>query len=205
MAGLFISFEGIEHCGKTTQSRLLALYLEDQGRPVVLTREPGGTPLGVEIRELLLHQIKDDVSTAAELLLFAADRAHHVNTLIRPALNENKVVICDRFFDSTRAYQGHGRGIDASLIDRAISLATEGLEPDLTVTMDISVDQSRARAEETDDRIEQESNAFFERVRDGFLKIAEETPHRTVVIDGTRKIEDVAQTIQAEVGRRLAN
>jgi len=203
--GLFISFEGIEHCGKTTQSKSLAKHLEDEGHRVVLTREPGGTPLGTEVRELLLHRTQDDVSTTAELLLFAADRAQHVDTLIRPALADGQIVICDRFFDSTRAYQGYGRGIDASLIDGAIHLATDGLEPDLTITMDITVAESRARAEETDDRIEQESNAFFQRVRDGFLEIAESTSHRTVLIDGTADIQAVAKIIQTEVGNRLAS
>ena len=136
MRGLFITFEGIEHCGKTTQSRLIADRLRNTRRSVVLTREPGGTPLGTAIRELVLQPSTDPIDTTAELLLFAADRAQHVRTLIQPALADGKVVISDRFHDSTRAYQGYGRGIDMDTIDRAISLATGGLEPDLTILMD---------------------------------------------------------------------
>ena len=205
MRGLFITFEGIEHCGKTTQSRLIADRLRNTRRSVVLTREPGGTPFGTAIRELVLQPSTDPIDTTAELLLFAADRAQHVRTLIQPALADGKVVISDRFHDSTRAYQGYGRGIDMDTIDRAISLATGGLEPDLTILMDVDVETSRARAETNDDRIEQDSNAFFDRVRHGFLEIARNSASRIIVVNGTEPTQDVTARVADEVDRRLAS
>ena len=205
MRGLFITFEGIEHCGKTTQSRLIADRLRNTRRSVVLTREPGGTPFGTAIRELVLQPSTDPIDTTAELLLFAADRAQHVRTLIQPALADGKVVISDRFHDSTRAYQGYGRGIDMDTIDRAISLATGGLEPDLTILMDVDVETSRARAEANDDRIEQDSNAFFDRVRHGFLEIARNSASRIIVVNGTEPTQDVTARVADEVDRRLAS
>ena len=205
MRGLFITFEGIEHCGKTTQSRLIADRLRNTRRSVVLTREPGGTPLGTAIRELVLQPSTDPIDTTAELLLFAADRAQHVRTLIQPALADGKVVISDRFHDSTRAYQGYGRGSDMDTIDRAISLATGGLEPDLTILMDVDVETSRARAETNDDRIEQDSNAFFDRVRHGFLEIARNSASRIIVVNGTEPTQDVTARVADEVDRRLAS
>ena len=205
MRGLFITFEGIEHSGKTTQSRLIADRLRNTRRSVVLTREPGGTPLGTAIRELVLQPSTDPIDTTAELLLFAADRAQHVRTLIQPALANGKVVISDRFHDSTRAYQGYGRGIDMDTIDRAISLATGGLEPDLTILMDVDVETSRARAEANDDRIEQDSNAFFDRVRHGFLEIARNSASRIIVVNGTEPTQDVTARVADEVDRRLAS
>ena len=205
MRGLFITFEGIEHCGKTTQSRLIADRLRNTRRSVVLTREPGGTPLGTAIRELVLQPSTDPIDTTAELLLFAADRAQHVRTLIQPALADGKVVISDRVHDSTRAYQGYGRGIDMDTIDRAISLATGGLEPDLTILMDVDVETSRARAEANDDRIEQDSNAFFDRVRHGVLEIARNSASRIIVVNGTEPTQDVTARVADEVDRRLAS
>ena len=202
---MFITFEGIEHCGKTTQSRLIADRLRNTRRSVVLTREPGGTPFGTAIRELVLQPSTDPIDTTAELLLFAADRAQHVRTLIQPALADGKVVISDRFHDSTRAYQGYGRGIDMDTIDRAISLATGGLEPDLTILMDVDVETSRARAEANDDRIEQDSNAFFDRVRHGFLEIARNSASRIIVVNGTEPTQDVTARVAAAVDRRLAS
>ena len=205
MRGLFITFEGIEHCGKTTQSRLIADRLRNTRRSVVLTREPGGTPLWTAIRELVLQPSTDPIDTTAELLLFAADRAQHVRPLIQPALAAGKLVISDRFHDSTRAYQGYGRGIDMDTIDRAISLATGGLEPDLTILMDVDVETSRARAETNDDRIEQDSNAFFDRVRHGFLEIARNSASRIIVVNGTEPTQDVTARVADEVDRRLAS
>ncbi len=204
MRGLFITFEGIEHCGKTTQSERLATYLEEAEHDVVLTREPGGTPVGAAIRDLVLHS-EVDVDTVSELLLFAADRAQHVRTLIQPALEVGKIVISDRFYDSTRAYQGYGRGTDKDLIDRATSLATDGLAPDLTVLMDIDVETSRSRSNRRDDdRIEQNSNAFHDRVRNGFLRIAEEERSRVLTIDGSQAMEDVADLILERVNELLS-
>ena len=200
--GLFITFEGIEHCGKTTQSEYLVKSLTSDGHDVLLTREPGGTPLGVEIRELVLHS-DYQVSTLCELLLFAADRAQHVSALIEPALANGQIVISDRFFDSTRAYQGYGRGIDPELIDRTISIATTGLTPDLTVLVDIDIETSRARGDDAADRIERNTDAFFNRVRNGFLEIAKRSPERSLVLDGRNTIEELASQVRIEVDRRL--
>jgi dTMP kinase len=202
--GFLITFEGIEHCGKTTQSQRLAARLEENGHKVIMTREPGGTSLGAEIRELLLHQSVGEVDSVAELLLFAGDRAQHIQSLILPALDAGKIVISDRFYDSTRAYQGYGRQISMDVIDRAIDLATSGLKPDLTVLVDVDVATSRSRGHAgADDRIEQASNAFFERVRQGFLSIAREELDRFLTVDGTDTIDAVANVIADEVNSRL--
>ncbi|MEE2753824.1 MAG: dTMP kinase [Candidatus Latescibacterota bacterium] len=204
MRGFLITFEGIERCGKTTQSQKLAAGLEEAGHEVLMTREPGGTPLGVAIREILLHQSVGEVDSVAELLLFAGDRAQHIRSLILPALDAGKIVISDRFYDSTRAYQGYGRQIPMDVIDRAIVLATSGLRPDLSVLVDVDVVTSRSRGHEgVDDRIEQASNVFFDRVRQGFLSIAEEEPDRFLTVDGTDTIDVVARVISAEVNARL--
>ena len=205
MAGFFITFEGVEHCGKTTQSEALSKHLKSEGHEVVLTREPGGTPLGRSIRDLLLHQQETPVDTVAELMLFGADRAQHVNTVIRPALASGKVVISDRFYDSTRAYQGYGRGIPMDLIDRAISLATSGLVPDLSILVDIDLATSRSRSvAEADDRIEQSDDAFFHRVIEGFRTIASTERERFFVLAGTGTIQDVTCRIIEETNRRMS-
>lgn len=204
MHGFFITFEGIEHCGKTTQSEALVERLESDGYEVVLTREPGGTRLGHAIRDLLLHQSTTPVDTVAELLLFAADRAQHVNTLIRPALEAGKIVISDRFYDSTRAYQGWGREIPMDLIDRAILLATDGLTPDLSILVDIDVAISRSRTEvEANDRIEQSDDLFFDRVREGFLEIASAEPDRFLILDGRETIAELSRVIYKATTERL--
>lgn len=204
MGGLFVTFEGIEHCGKSTQAERLTAHLKERGHDVVLTREPGGTAVGRSIREVVLHG-REEIDDVSELLLFAADRAHHVATLIRPALATGKVVISDRFFDSTRAYQGFGRGMDPDLIDRTVQLATGGLVPDVTILMDIDVDTSRARGDDTTDRIEQDSDAFFDRVRLGFLDIAAHAADRFVVLDGNRSIDEITARITRIVDQRLSS
>jgi dTMP kinase len=202
--GFFITFEGIEHCGKTTQVEKLAASLMNSGQEVIVTREPGGTPLGAAVRELLLHKSVSDVDPVAELLLFAGDRAQHVRSLISPALEAGNVVISDRFYDSTRAYQGYGRQLPMDLIDRAIDLATSGLKPDLTVLVDVDISTSRSRAEEgSDDRIEQALNPFFERVREGFLTIANGEPGRFLIVDGRDTIDRVAREVSDAVTSRL--
>jgi dTMP kinase len=204
--GYFITFEGIEHCGKTTQSEALVDRLQSDGHDLVLTREPGGTPLGQSIRDLLLHQSSTQVDTVAELLLFAADRAQHVNTVIRPALAAGKIVISDRFYDSTRAYQGYGREISIDLIDRAILLATGGLTPDLSILVDIDIVTSRLRsADDTDDRIEQSNDSFFERVSEGFRAIALAEPERFLILDGAESIAEVARRVYVETTKRLTS
>jgi dTMP kinase len=203
--GYFITLEGIEHCGKTTQAKALVDSLRSDSHDVVLTREPGGTPFGQSIRDLLLHQPSAQVDKVAELLLFAADRAQHVNTVILPALAAGKVVISDRFYDSTRAYQGYGREIPIDLIDRAVLLATGGLTPDLSILVDIDLATSRRRSPaETDDRIEQSHNSFFERVREGFRTIALAEPERFLILDGAEPIAEVARRTYVETTKRLA-
>ena len=174
MAGLFISFEGIDGVGKSTQADLLEQYLVEKGRKVQRTLEPGGTDLGQEIRHMLLHR-KGDVAPRSEALLYAADRAHHVATKVRPALAEGKVVITDRYLDSSVAYQGAGRNLSASEV-RGISVwAVDGLLPDVTFLLDLDASAARARREQTGqepDRLEREKIDFFEAVRAEFLKLA---------------------------------
>ena len=181
MTGRFIVLDGIDGCGKSTQIRHLAQWLPASGlmpstARLICTREPGGTPLGQSIRELLLHTEADQVpSVTAELLLYAADRAQHVDSVIRPALLRGDWVLSDRFAGSTLAYQGYGRGLDRSLITRLESIATTGLEPDLTVWLMVPVEVSLQRRQgETEDRIEAEGCAFLHRVAHGFSVLAEQ-------------------------------
>nr|WP_281497412.1 dTMP kinase [Ornithinimicrobium sp. F0845] len=178
---MFVAFEGGDGAGKSTQARLLRDTLEAAGHEVVLTREPGGTELGAAIRQVLLHG--DHVAPRAEALLFAADRAHHVATVVRPALERGAVVLTDRYLDSSVAYQGQARALSHEDI-RNISLwATEGLLPDLTVLLDVSAAQGRARREGVHDRLEREDDAFHEAVRQGFVLLAEREPERYLVLD----------------------
>jgi dTMP kinase len=184
---VFISFEGIDGVGKSTQIRLAEQYLRAKGKNVLCTLEPGGTELGQEIRTLLLHR-KGDVAPRAEALLYAADRAHHVATKVRPALAEGKVVITDRYLDSSVAYQGAGRKLSADEV-RNISLwAVDGLLPDLTVLVDLDpaiAAERRKGTGEAPDRLEQEKIDFFQDVRDEFLKLASAEPNRFLIIDAT--------------------
>jgi dTMP kinase len=175
MNGKFITFEGPEGSGKSTHIKLLKAYLEERGIEVVLTREPGGTPLGEEIRKLLQHDHTEPPVPSAEVLLFLASRAQHVERLIRPALQQGKWVLCDRFADSTFAYQGYGRGFDMESLRAVNAFAVSGLSPDLTVLLDVTPQTSRERlaarqasTATTPDRIEREAAAFHERVRNGF-------------------------------------
>jgi len=192
---MFITFEGIDGVGKSTQLDLLEKYLVSQGREVVRTLEPGGTDLGQEIRHLLLHR-KGDVSPRAEALLYAADRAHHVATKIRPALSAGKVVLSDRYFDSSVAYQGAARELDVREV-RQISLwAIDNLIPDLTVLLDLPADQAIARRSSKGtqpDRLESEQLEFFERARAEYLSMAVEL--RFLVIDATNSVEQIHQQV----------
>lgn len=201
MRGWFITFEGVEGCGKTTQIGLLRDYFESRGRLVEVTREPGGTPIGEAIRGLLLDPDHTAMGPAAELLLYAAARAQHVHQRIRPALDAGRVVLCDRFADSTLAYQGSGRGLPLDTLARLHEVATDGLWPDLTLTIDLPVEEGmrRARSRGRSDRLEQESIAFHERVREGFLRLAEQSPSRIKIIDGTQSVEEVAAAIRRHV------
>ncbi|WP_256838538.1 dTMP kinase [Ornithinimicrobium faecis] len=196
--GLFVAFEGGDGAGKSTQSRLLGAALEAIGREVVLTREPGGTALGAAIREVLLHG--DHVAPRAEALLFAADRAHHVATLVRPALERGAVVLTDRYMDSSIAYQGVARALRHDDIRDLSVWATEGLQPDLTVLLDVTPEQGRARRRGVHDRLEREEDAFHEAVRQGYLQRAEQDPARYLVLDASA---DPA-TLHTAVCRELA-
>jgi len=196
VAGAFITFEGIDGSGKSTQARLLASALRLRGFEVVTTREPGGTPLGKRLRAALLDA-EERVDPLAELLLYAADRAQHVRTLLRPALESNHIVLSDRYADATVAYQGAGRGFPPELIEQVVALATGGLKPDLTLIFDLPVAAGMARTSRRadssavkGDRLEIEDAEFHTRVRDAYLQIAAREPNRVRVIDATGSIEE---------------
>ena len=195
--GLFIVFEGGDGAGKSTQVALLRDALCREGRQVTVTRQPGGTPLGQQIRDLVLHG--EHVSPRAEALLFAADKAHHVETLIRPALQRGDVVISDRYTDSSVAYQGAGRELGAQEVHDLNMWAVEDLVPDLTVVVDISAEEGRRRRGAVHDRLESEEDTFHEAIRQHFLSMARGNPDRYLVVDGTLPPEQV----HAEVMARL--
>lgn len=202
--GLFIAFEGGDGAGKSTQSRLLGAALGTR-YTVLHTREPGGTELGHRIRELLLHGEDGSVSPRAEALLFAADRAHHVATVVRPALDRGHVVLTDRYLDSSVAYQGAARDLGHEEI-RDLSLwAVEGLVPDLTVLLDVSAAEGRERRGTEHDRLEREADAFHDRVRAGFLDLARRAPERYLVLDAARGADALAAEVLARVESLLAS
>jgi dTMP kinase len=197
--GIFIAFEGGEGTGKSTQSKLLATWLEEEGEHVVLTREPGGTNLGKELRKILLAKETGDISPRAEALLYAADRAHHVHSVIRPALANGEVVITDRYFDSSIAYQGAGRVLSPGEVARISRWATESLFPTLTIVIDLPVEVSLARLKSRD-RLESEANDFHDRVRQEFLQIARLDPERYFIVDGRQSIEQIHKAVINRVG-----
>lgn len=203
--GLFITLEGGDGVGKSTQARLLSDWFEQQGRTVVRTREPGGSELGVEIREIVLHH-RGDISPRAEALLYAADRAHHIATVVRPALARGEIVLQDRYLDSSIAYQGSGRVLDAGQI-RDISLwAAEDLLPDVTVLLDLDVAVARGRLDNANkrfDRLEAEAQDFHTRVREAFLALASAEPERFLVVDAALPPEQLAAEIQARIAPLL--
>ena len=205
MSGLFITFEGIDGVGKSTQADLLEAYLTQLGNEVIRTCEPGGTELGLEIRQLLLHR-KGEVAPRAEALLYAADRAHHVATKIRPALAAGQFVISDRYFDSSVAYQGAGRALSMKEV-RDISLwAVDGLLPNLTVLLDLDAASARARRDTTGqepDRLEREKIEFFEATRNAFLQLAEAEPDRFFVVDANQTVDSMQVQIRARVNHLL--
>ncbi len=199
MAGVFITFEGIDGCGKSTQLRLLSSELRVRGLEVVTTREPGGTTLGQKLRAALLD-VQGQVDPLAELLVFAADRAQHVRTVLRPALAENKIVMSDRYADATVAYQGSGRGFKPELISEIVELATEGLTPDLTLLFDLSVPESAVRtrrrvAAKHTDRLDSENVEFHERVRQAYLEIARSNPQRVRLIDARGSSQETHELV----------
>ncbi len=192
--GLFITFEGADGCGKTTQIELLDKYLREKGQQTLLTREPGAKGLGVKLREILLNY-DGEVSPQCESFLFLADRAQHVDCIIKPALKEGKVVLCDRHTDSTVAYQGYGRGLDLSRINMLNDIATSGLKPDLTIVFDIDVETSMQRVGKEKDRMESSGVEFFNKVREGYLEIAEKEPNRVKVINSSDTIENIHKKV----------
>jgi dTMP kinase len=199
--GYFFAFEGGEGSGKSTQAKRLFAWLEAKGVPCVLTREPGGTEVGTRIRELLLEQGHGPLAQRAELLLYEADRAQHVNQKIFPALQAGKVVICDRFADSSTVYQGFCRGLGVAQTQSLNRFATEGLSPDTVVVMDIPAEAGMARVQSRAgglDRMESEKLAFHKKVRAGFLKLARQSPSRYVIFDA-RKAEDVLEKAVREM------
>jgi dTMP kinase len=210
--GIFITIEGPDGSGKSTQSDVLVAWLRERTQPVVLTREPGGTPLGEAIRAILLDPVRHAaLADETELFLFAAGRAQHVRERILPALQREEIVVASRYADATEAYQGFGRGLPLALVTQVNFLATGGLMPDLTIMLDLDCEEGlrRARAvnKETPsgemDRIEAAGLAFHQRVRDGYLTIARREPKRCVVIDGARPIDLVARAIRTCVTQRF--
>ena len=207
----FVTFEGIEGCGKTTQIRSLANRLGLLGTPHILTREPGGCAISDQVRTILLNADNSAMAPLTELLLYAASRAQHMTEVITPALSAGKVVLCDRFTDATAAYQGYGRGIDMSLVTQLNRLATGDIKPDLTVLLDCPVETGLGRAVarinstsgDREERFELESLQFHQRVRNGYLRLAEEEPERFVVIDGSQSVDMTGEAIAAAVLSRL--
>ena len=203
--GLFITFEGIDGCGKSTQIRLVTEYLDAKGMDYLLVREPGGTVIGEKIRSVLLDKENNEMSPSAELLLFEAARAQIVEEKIRPALDAGKAVICDRFYDSTFAYQGVARDLGEDLVITLNDIATSGLAPDITFLLDLSVEDAFARRKgrgEADDRMELLGLQFQESVRDGYLKAASRFD-RIKVIDANRTPEEIFGDIRAAMEERL--
>ena len=198
--GLFITFEGADGCGKTTQIKLLDEYLRGKGYKTLLTREPGSKGLGVKLREILLNY-DGEVSPTCESFLFLADRAQHIDCIIKPALKEGVIVLCDRHTDSTVAYQGYGRGLDLEQIHHLNRIATGGLKPDLTLVFDVDVQTSQSRVGKEKDRMESAGLEFFERVRQGFLEIAKSEPDRVKILDATESIETIHEKVLELVGR----
>ncbi|MFH1219737.1 MAG: dTMP kinase [Candidatus Eisenbacteria bacterium] len=204
--GLFITLEGIEGSGKTTQALRLKDLLNRRGLEVVVTREPGGSPIAEKIREILLDPRNRKMVALTELFLYEASRTQHVAEIIRPALDSGKCVICDRFFDASTAYQGNARGLDTQIVTGLNLLATGGIKPDLTVVLDLPVDIGLRRLGKSLDRIESEAIEFHERVREGYLEIARNDPARIKVIDGSGTIDDtfmkVSEIVEAWLSRK---
>lgn len=208
-----ITFEGVEGCGKTTQIRMAADYLAKEGVNFITSDEPGGTPLGRKIREILLNRGPYSISPHAELLLFAAARAQHVNDIISPALRRGAWVLCDRFIDATLAYQGFGRGLDVNFIKQIHLYSSNDLEPGLTLLFDLPVDIglrramariARKRGAALEDRFERENGAFHRKIREGYLALAEKNPQRFRIIDASREMpavyRDVCRHLSTYIG-----
>ncbi|RLC97876.1 MAG: dTMP kinase [Chloroflexi bacterium] len=203
---MFVTFEGPDGSGKTTQIRLLAEWLRERGREVVLTREPGGTEIGDQIRAVLHDPYNTAMDARAEILLYSASRAQHVAQLIRPALAAGKIVISDRYADSTLAYQGYGRGLDLEMLRTITRFATRGLTPGLTLYLDITPEEGLQRRRLGGDewnRLDAEALEFHQRVRAGYLELVEQEPERWAVVNAARPVEEVQVEIRAMVQARL--
>jgi dTMP kinase len=201
MVGLFITFEGGDGAGKSTQSRILVEWLEAAGHTVVVSREPGGTALGEELREIVLHR-RGEIAPRAEALIYAADRAHNIATKVRPALERGDMVVQDRYLDSSVAYQGAGRVLGSDEVREVSLWATESLLPDLTVLLDLHEDLGQQRLADSRtryDRLEAEENDFHARVRSGYLALAAAEPARFLVLDAREPVESIAAVIRARV------
>jgi dTMP kinase len=201
VSGLFVTFEGGDGSGKSTQAILLAQWLTETGHTVVRTREPGGTELGVELRDIVLHR-RGDIAPRAEALLYAADRAHHIATKVRPALEAGEIVVQDRYFDSSIAYQGDGRELEPEEIRRISLWAAGGLLPDLTILLDLDETASLERVQRSStryDRLEAEERDFHARVRAAYLRLAAAEPGRFLVLDASRSRESIAAQVRARV------
>lgn len=197
MKGYFITFEGVEGAGKSTQAKLLYQYLIDNGKEAILTKEPGGTKTGQKIRQILLEKTDEIFPPVAELMLYEADRNFHIHNLIKPSLQQGKYIICDRFTDSTLAYQGYARGLNINLIKQLNEIATEGIKPDITFLIDIPVEEGLKRIKQTRqaDRIEDEDIQFHKKLREGFLKIAENEKDRIVVLNGLETPDNIFKKV----------
>lgn len=203
--GVFITLEGGDGTGKTTQAELLTAWLESQGRTVLRTREPGGSAVGVEIREIVLHH-RGDIAPRAEALLYAADRAHHIATVVRPALERGEVVLQDRYFDSSVAYQGAGRVLDRTEVRNLSLWASGGLLPDATILLDLDPDAARTRLDAVRtryDRLEAEKTEFHARVRTAFLELAAAEPERFLVVDAALTVDEIAAIIRERLSPLL--
>jgi len=204
--GKFITIEGTEGVGKSTNIEFIKQYLADRNIPLLHTREPGGTPLAEQIREILLENRDEKMDDACELLLVFAARAQHLRTVILPALEQGQWVLCDRFTDATYAYQGGGRGLDVSLINNLEQCVQGDIRPDLTLLLDINVEQGLARAGQRGelDRFENEKIEFFEKVRAAYLDLAQDNPERYVVIDAGKTLDKVQDEIKGAIDKKLA-
>ena len=199
--GVFITLEGPEGAGKTTVAQHVAERLRAAGYPVILTREPGGTPVGDQVRQVLLTHHNADMTPEAEILLFSASRAQLVRQVIKPALERSTIVVCDRYADSTLAYQGYGRGLNLNVLRHITDFATGGLRPDLTILLDVEPEVGLARRRRASEsgaewnRLDNETLNFFQRVRAGYLALAREEPSRWRIVDASRPLEDVLEEV----------
>ncbi len=203
---MFITFEGVEGGGKTSQIALLAEFLQEQGFSVITTRQPGGTAIGQQIRNCLHDVANTAMTSKAEILLYAADRAQHVGEIIQPALAEGKIVICDRYTDSTMAYQGYGRGLDRDTLAWINQFATGGLQPTLTFLLDVDIETGLQRRRMGDlemNRMDQQTIDFYTRVKEGFSQLVQAEPERWLVIDANRPLRVVQEALQKSLLPRL--